>query len=79
MLDRAWSLLEGTFTGMFDTVVWLVPVMFSLMLVFGIMFLPAIVFYIADKIKELSYKVLIFAVAVQIVWTVSSLMFMVKF
>lgn len=79
MLDRAWILLEGTFTGIFDAVVWLTPVIFSLILVLGVMFLPAIVFYILDKIKELSYKVLIFAVAVQIVWIVSSLMFMVKF
>jgi hypothetical protein len=79
MLDRAWLLLEGTFTGIFDAILWLVPPVFALLLVIGIMFLPAIVFYIVDKIKELSYKMLIFAVAVQIVWIVSSLMFMVKF
>jgi hypothetical protein len=79
MLDRAWALLEGTFTGIFDAILWLVPSVFALLLVIGIMFLPAIVFYIVDKIKELTYKVLILAVVVQIVWTVSSLMCMVKF
>lgn len=79
MLDKAWLLLEGTFTGIFDAIMWLVPVVLSLPLMLGILFLPAIVFWLVNKIKELPFAVLIFAVILQVVWVFSSFMFMVKF